>query len=164
MCNTLILGYGNTLRGDDGAGALAAEAIAAQALPSVDVRVLHQLLPELAAPIAAADLVIFIDAAVGTAGQVQCEPVVPAVGLPVLSHRCSPGQLLGLVASTLQRPSPPAWTVSVAGHGFELGAPLHPTTAQAVETAWSMLLAQLNRCGVTLPDITTTPPIGSANA
>jgi hydrogenase maturation protease len=165
----LVVGIGNPSRGDDAVGPLLAarlDALVARigAHDAVEVLCDQQLMVEHALDVEDRSAVIFIDAAVGTAGQVQCEPVVPAVGLPVLSHRCSPGQLLGLVASTLQRPSPPAWTVSVAGHGFELGAPLHPTTAQAVETAWSMLLAQLNRCGVTLPDITTTPPIGSANA
>ena len=165
----LVVGIGNPGRGDDAVGPLLAarlEALVARigAHDAVEVLCDQQLMVEHALDIEGRSAVIFVDAAIGPVGQVQCAPVVPAVGLPVLSHRCSPGQLLGLVTSTLQRPSPPAWTVSVAGRDFELGAPVHPATTQAAEAAWRMLLGQLERCGVTLPDVTRTTATGSADA
>jgi len=45
----LVIGYGNTLRGDDGLGQRAAEALAQRALPDgVEVLSCHQLTIELA--------------------------------------------------------------------------------------------------------------------
>lgn len=151
----LVLGIGNPSRGDDAVGPILGERLAdlvaaRGAHDAVEVLCDQQLMVEHALDVEGRRAVIFVDAAIGPPGRVQCEPVVPAVGLPVLSHSCSPGQLLALVTSTLQGAPPPAWTVSVAGHGFELGAPLHPTTARALEAAWSLLLSQLGRCGVVL--------------
>src|SRR5262245_41264787 len=60
----LVIGYGNTLRGEDGIGPAVAEEVAARGLPGVRVIVAHQLTPELAADIADARLVVFVDAAV----------------------------------------------------------------------------------------------------
>lgn len=151
----LVLGIGNPSRGDDAVGPVLAERLVALiarvgAHDAVEVLCDQQLMVEHALDVEGRRAVIFIDAAVGPAGRVACEPVVPATGLPVLSHRCSPGQLLGLVTSTLQRPVPPAWTLSIGGHGFELGAPLHPTTAAALDAAWALLLARLQALGVPL--------------
>lgn len=63
MAHTLIIGYGNPLRGDDGLGWHVAQRLAA-VLPQhrARIEVCHQLTPELAEPISRADLVIFIDA------------------------------------------------------------------------------------------------------
>ena len=60
----LVIGYGNTLRGDDGVGPHVAEAIGAMRLPEVHTIVCQQLSPEHAAPISLAETVIFVDAAV----------------------------------------------------------------------------------------------------
>lgn len=60
----LILAYGNPLRRDDGVGWVIGERLAEMLREDVaDVRVLHQLTPELAEPISRAGAVIFIDAA-----------------------------------------------------------------------------------------------------
>jgi hydrogenase maturation protease len=135
MCNTLILGYGNTLRGDDGAGALAAEAIAAQALPSVDVRVLHQLLPELAAPIAAADLVIFIDAAVDVDADetLRVQHIQPASeSAPHDTHISTPTGLLAM-ARDLFHALPRAMLVSIPAENFNFGANLSARTKRGID-------------------------------
>jgi len=59
----LVVGYGNTLRGDDGVGPRVAELLAADPrLAGAVVLARHQLTPELAADIAEAALVVFIDA------------------------------------------------------------------------------------------------------
>lgn len=59
---TLVIGYGNALRGDDGVGYRVAEAVEAWNLPEVLTKPCHQLTPELAADLAEADQVIFVDA------------------------------------------------------------------------------------------------------
>ena len=69
MPHTLIIGYGNPLRGDDGVGPRAAEllveedGVTSPLLPDgVQVLVCHQLTIELAPQIAEADRLILIDA------------------------------------------------------------------------------------------------------
>lgn len=60
--NFLVIGYGNTLRSDDGVGQIIANQIAQWQLPGVRSLAVHQLTPELAENIAKADTVIFVDA------------------------------------------------------------------------------------------------------
>jgi hypothetical protein len=73
----LVIGYGNTLRGDDGVGYQVAETVAEWQLPQVRSIAVHQLLPELAADIAEVDLVIFVDAVVATAPAKQDITITP---------------------------------------------------------------------------------------
>src|ERR1035441_6445297 len=60
----LVIGYGNTLRGDDGVGPRVAEAIEKLNLPGVRTLVCQQLSPEYADPVSRARTVVFVDAAV----------------------------------------------------------------------------------------------------
>jgi hypothetical protein len=60
--NLLVIGYGNELRGDDGVGPKTAMAVSEWHFPGVKTMVCHQLTPDLAEPIAAAERVVFIDA------------------------------------------------------------------------------------------------------
>lgn len=60
--HTLIIGYGNTLRQDDGVGYRMAETIDRWDLPGVISRSVHQLTPDLAAELASVQRAIFIDA------------------------------------------------------------------------------------------------------
>ena len=76
---TLVIGYGSPIRGDDAIGPLAADALAAGALPP-GLRVLsrHVLTAELAEDLCAADRVIFLDASVqGEPGEVQVRQLHP---------------------------------------------------------------------------------------
>ena len=63
---TLIIGYGNPLRGDDGVGWEVASRLAAT-IPeeAAHIMTVHQLTPELAESVSEAELVIFIDASDG---------------------------------------------------------------------------------------------------
>ena len=95
----LVIGYGNSLRGDDGIGPGVAGALAkGDPIDRAQVIVCHQLTPELAECIAAADLVVFIDAAVNIdPGTVAVREVLdaspPSSGL---FHSATPAALLGL--------------------------------------------------------------------
>ncbi len=63
MSDVLVVGYGNTLRSDDGVGPLAAHVVAADPrLAQADVLVCHQLTPEIALDMRGAALVVLIDA------------------------------------------------------------------------------------------------------
>ena len=58
----LVIGYGNTLRGDDAVGRLVAEEVDRWNRPEVRAVSVTQLLPELAENVAQAREVIFVDA------------------------------------------------------------------------------------------------------
>ena len=60
---TLIVGYGNPLRGDDGVGQIVAEAVRAHELAGATIIACHQLTPELAEVVAQSEISVFIDAA-----------------------------------------------------------------------------------------------------
>jgi hydrogenase maturation protease len=62
----LVVGYGNSLRGDDGVGWHAAGRLAADPrLAGARVLARHQLTPELAVDVAQASLVVLVDAVAG---------------------------------------------------------------------------------------------------
>lgn len=61
----VVIGYGNTLRGDDGFGQLAARLLEARQIQGLEVIASHQLNPELAAWLAEARFAVFLDATEG---------------------------------------------------------------------------------------------------
>ena len=65
MRNTIVIGFGNTLRRDDGAGVAAAEKLAAE-YPEAVVLTAQELHPELAETLSSYARVVFLDASVRT--------------------------------------------------------------------------------------------------
>lgn len=129
MENVLILGYGNPLCGDDGAGRRVVEALA-DLLPEGVAFALHQLTPEWAEPISRTESVIFIDAAMGAhPGEVRCFPISAAPGRAG-SHSTTPDGLLAMAAELFGR-CPPATMVTITGGSFEIAE----TMTGAVEVA-----------------------------
>src|SRR5208282_3684027 len=94
IANLLVIGYGNTLRRDDGVGPKVAEAIAELALPGVRTLACPLLTPELAEPVSQAGVVVFVDAAVDAPREVQRRPLAPADTSQVMAHAASPATLL----------------------------------------------------------------------
>jgi hydrogenase maturation protease len=117
---TLIIGYGNELRGDDGAGPTVARIIGDQEIPDVVVETCHQLLPEHAAKIAAADLVIFVDATLDDADDIDVRRIHPASHPEFCGHRCDPEKLLYWCDQLVSR-VPQAWFIHIPGSAFEVG-------------------------------------------
>ena len=62
MTDLLVIGYGNDLRSDDGAGRAVAEMVSDLDLPGVEVRTMSQLTPELSLAITGRAKVVFVDA------------------------------------------------------------------------------------------------------
>ena len=137
MMKTLILGYGNTLRKDDGLGVYASEALAATALPA-DVEVLscHQLSPELSATLAQAEHVIFIDVTLAANGElpgrIKTRELHPRPTQPSgITHHFAPETLLAM-AETLYGHAPQASLFSVTADNFDLGEGLSPEVITAL--------------------------------
>jgi hydrogenase maturation protease len=131
---TLILGYGNPLRGDDGLGWYAAERLAAILHErEVQTIALHQLTPDLAEPISRTGLVIFIDAEQGEpAGRVFCRRISPEGPLAgSFSHHLTPPALLAWTRG-LYGYSPAALLFTVSGRSFDCSEELSPPVAAAL--------------------------------
>jgi hydrogenase maturation protease len=131
----LVIGYGNSLRSDDAAGPRAAAAVGEWALPGVRAIAAPQLTPELAEPLAAARLVIFVDARRAAAGDpVRVQPIEPgAVGAPP-GHAGSPHGLLAL-AQAVFGSRPRAWLVTVPATDLALGEGLSPAARSGLGAA-----------------------------
>lgn len=140
----MVIGYGNDLRGDDGAGRRVAEAVAAAGLPGVTVRSAHQLAPEHAAEVAGCRRAVFVDARVPAAGAERAVTVraVTAAGSGTggLTHHTSPAALLALVAA-LGSPPGEAFVVSVPAGDLGIGTGLSSATSAAVDCAVEQVLA-----------------------
>ena len=145
MARTLIVGYGNPLRSDDGFGWHAAQRLSA-CRPDSDVEVIarQQLTPDLAETASHFQLVIFIDAARDLSpGEVRCERIA-AGGNPRpaetsgFSHFLTPASLLAWTAE-LYADLPEAYYISVGGESFAEGETISPT----VQTAFEPVMAQV---------------------
>jgi len=110
--NLLVIGYGNTLRGDDGVGPRVAEAVAALNLPGVQTLTCQQLSPEHAAPISLAQTVIFVDAAVDAAGEVQFRRLAPSDTAQLMAHAADPRTMLALSRDVFGH-IPQAWWLTI---------------------------------------------------
>jgi hydrogenase maturation protease len=131
----LVIGYGNDLRGDDGLGPHVATAVEERRLPGVRTLMLDQLTPDLAEELAAARLVVFVDARVGPGGEaVNVCRLRPSTAAPETTHLCEPPYLLALAQALYER-SPEAWSVTVAGERFEIGEHLSDSACRHVMTA-----------------------------
>lgn len=150
---TLVVGYGNELRGDDGAGPAVARAVERAALPGVEVHLCHQLTPELVDLFARFTKVIFVDATVANTHTILVEALPPpalpnalpsasdldpngddSARTPLFAHVAGPAGLLRLT-QLLHGHAPRAWSIGVPCRSFALAAPLSSLTRQAVHDA-----------------------------
>ena len=137
-----MIGYGNTLRGDDGIGWVAAEQLRA-CLNRANVTILsvHQLTMELAEPISQAEYVFLLDASTGeTAGEIQVRPLNPdRSALDPLHHHMPPAVLLAY-AQALYGSVPPTWLYTITAETYDFGETLSPAVAEAMPA----FVAQVN--------------------
>jgi hydrogenase maturation protease len=130
----LVIGYGNTLRSDDGVGARVAAAIEELALPGVTALVRHQLTPELAEPVSEARAVVFVDAAADASTEVRLRPLEPAAGAQLMAHAADPRTLLAMAKQLFSR-CPPAWWLTIPVENLEFGEELSSLARRGYETA-----------------------------
>ncbi len=119
----LILGYGNTLRSDDGVGPKVAEEVASLRLPDVEALAYPQLNPELAESVAGAGLVVFVDAALDASNGVELRPVKPAASSQMMAHAADPPTLLALARDLFGR-VPKAFCLAIPVENVAIGEQL----------------------------------------
>jgi len=131
---TLIIGYGNPVRSDDGFGWHASRLLArVLAGENVEVITCHQLTPELAEPLSRANRAVFIDAdSRGAPGEIHCVEVPRATGAPQsFTHTCTPSGLLES-ADLLYGHRPWATAITVSAQTFDFGDTLSAAVAAAL--------------------------------
>jgi hydrogenase maturation protease len=142
----LVIGIGNSLRCDDGVGQHVAREIEAQYWPGVRCLAVTQLTPELAAEIARAQHVIFVDARAVHAGigvevlDIQAES--DSSSMP--SHHATPQGLLALTKAVYGN-CPEAALVCVHSTDFGLGNNLSSVATKSAEIAVRLIGTQIKR-------------------
>ena len=149
----LVIGYGNTLRGDDAVGPRAASVVASWELPGVIAQAVPQLTPELAETLATAHLAIFVDARRAAGGElVEVQSVEPSDLGPgaALGHVADPRRLLAL-ARAAYGTCPRSWLITVPAEDFSVGEGLSPAAERGLEEALRQIAACLGRFGCCSP-------------
>lgn len=123
----LVIGYGNTLRGDDGVGPRVAEAVGNLCLSSVWTLICQQLSPEHAEPVSQARAVVFVDAAVGAPDWVQFRKLEPNDSPQLMAHAADPRTMLALARDVFGH-APEAWWLTIPAVKFGFGEEFSPET------------------------------------
>ena len=155
MSRTLVIGFGNIDRADDGVAfhvintlrrrlgqkALSEEDTGLEDLGApVDSVFLSQLAPELMDTLTEYRQVIFVDAHVyETIEDLHCAPVVPEYAPSTFTHHLTPGALLALL-KTLYGIEPAGHLVSIRGYDFDFHRDLSTNTRALVESAADCIL------------------------
>ena len=142
--NFLVIGYGNTLRSDDGAGQRVAEKIAGWKLPGVRSIAVHQLTPELAENIAQADTVIFVDAVAtkDNSVSVKLQKLEAEDNHTSLGHICNPRSLLSFTQLVYGKTIPAYW-VLIPAVKFDFGEELSSLTERGIDIALRQIKTRL---------------------
>ena len=147
MAATLVIGYGNPSREDDGVGLAVVNGLRARlGMPPLDEEIdgfddlggpfdtlfLQQLTPELSETLAAYDHIVFVDAHLGIYTElVHHETITPAAETTMVSHHMKPSALLGMT-SQLFHTTPTCELISIRGFSFDFSDTLSPQTAAGV--------------------------------
>ncbi len=148
----LVIGHGNTLRGDDGVGPRVVEAIEKLNLPGVRTLVCQQLSPEHADPVSRAQTVVFVDAIVNTgdewqvtSGEKSCHPppdtchvqwrkLEPGESSQLMAHAADPRTLLALARDAFGH-APQAWWLTIPAVKLDFSEALTPEAQRGFEEA-----------------------------
>lgn len=146
---TLIIGFGNPLRGDDGVGQAAIAELEVRlsksVLPHVELLDCLQLTPEMSEPLSTARRAIFIDASVALPpGKVLVHRIWPRHTPSSLGHHFTPQSIL-LLAATVFQHSPPSYLFTVGVDSMEPGAALSPKVVRALARVVAKIIQRLEQ-------------------
>lgn len=121
MKQLLVLGCGNTLRRDDGAGPEVVRRLETLGLDELETVATHQLLPEHAEAIAGFRRVVFVDACLKPGPTALRIGRIEAGELDGFTlHQSSPEEILAL-AARLYDHVPEAWLITIPAHDLDIG-------------------------------------------
>ena len=130
----LVIGYGNELRGDDGVGPKVAAAVEALHLPGVRTLICQQLSPEHAEPVSQAQVMVFVDAAVDAAREVQFRKLEPAGSTQLMAHAADPRTMLALARDVFGH-CPEAWWLTIPAEYTGFTEELSPSVQRGLKEA-----------------------------
>lgn len=139
----LVIGYGNRLRRDDALGVCIAEGLADEH-PDATVLLVAELYPELAEPVAAADVAVFVDAREGGVelGVTSEELIDASCRVPWIGHVSDPRAILALAQAVYGR-RPRAFLLTApigdSGAGIGLSAAAAGYVPQAIRAVNALL-------------------------
>ena len=137
---TLLIGYGNPGRGDDGLGPAFARLIAARQLPGITVEIDYQLTVDHALMISEADTVVFADAALDAEASYYFRPMDESVGEALGSHSVTPQAALAL-ARLLFGAAPRGFILGLRGEKFgEMAEGLSDVAVNSLDAAQAFFL------------------------
>ncbi|MBI4971456.1 MAG: hydrogenase maturation protease [Candidatus Omnitrophica bacterium] len=130
----LVVGYGNSVRSDDGIGLYIAERLGALRLSAVDVIVTQQLVTELVESFGLYSKIIFVDARQdGPEIHLRKLDVSKSFEMPV-SHHLGP-EVLVLLAAQIYHSHPQIYICTVRGENFDYGTEISESVRQRAEEA-----------------------------
>ena len=144
--NYLVIGYGNSLRSDDGAGQIVANYMAIWNLPNVRSLAVHQLTPELAEDIANADTVIFVDAVISSKQNLEKIEIIILEGDDKylnFGHTENPRSLLYL-SKIVYNKIPKAYWILIPAINFEFGEKISDITKKGIEQSLGKIESIIN--------------------
>jgi hydrogenase maturation protease len=130
----LVIGYGNTLRRDDGVGPRVADAVEELHLAGVQTIACPQLTPELADPLSRTWAAVFVDVAADPSEAVRMRRLDASGSSQILAHASDPQTLLALSRDVFGR-APDAWMLTVPAEDLAFGEELSPTARRGVSRA-----------------------------
>jgi len=140
----LIIGYGSSLRSDDGVGPIIVEKIDELKIKNVDTLVLQQLTPDISEIISRYQAVLFVDAGDNKLiNEVQVYDISLSENAPRIEHAMTPENLLRL-ANDLYEKKPTAKCIIIPAQNFEFSETLSPLTKSFIDPAIKIILAQIN--------------------
>ncbi len=158
MIRTIIVGYGNIDRSDDGAAFaiinLVRERLAYNILKAGDTGLenlngindsvfLPQLLPEIMDMLRGYDRIIFVDAHTGEGlDDVNCSRITPQYVSSTFTHHMTPEALLAFL-KTIYNHDPEAFLVSIKGYDFDFKRDFSPETEMLLLPACDKILQLL---------------------
>jgi hydrogenase maturation protease len=158
MPRTLVIGYGNVHRADDGVAlhvvnalrqrlgqeALIEDQTGLEALGAeTDSVLLTQLVPELTETLISYDQLIFVDAHVrDDVPDLHCEPVLAEYAPSAFTHHMTPAMLLALLKA-IHGLQPAGYLVSARGRDFDFHQRLSAETEALVEPAVELILQMI---------------------
>jgi hydrogenase maturation protease len=135
----LVIGYGNTLRSDDGVGPRVAETVAAWKMPGVRTLACQMLTPEIADQISRARFVIFVDAAVDAPKEVQLRKLEPNETSQLMAHAADPRTMLALARDVFGH-APMAWWLTIPAVSLEFSEDFSPDAERGFAEALQKIM------------------------
>ena len=138
---TLLIGYGNPGRGDDGLGPAFARRIAARQLPGLSVEIDYQLSVDHALMMSQAAAVVFADAAFDADAPFYFRPLTGNGGATLGSHAVTPDAALAL-SRLLFNAAPQGFVLGLRGASYgEMAEGLSAEAQASLDAAEDFFLA-----------------------